>query len=109
MSAPTICICTLQLKDFLGVNYTTAELIAEPRKSFMENSNFILGSPQRVQPDVNGLCTLPLVETTSSEQTVVFRINYHTNNTFGTVVFDPLLIPNTATLDLSTVLTISRG
>lgn len=119
MSAPTICTCTLNLRDLLGNKPTNAELVCTPRKSFVENANMIMSAPKRATVDANGLITLALVETTSASQQVVFTLNYDTGTlattiyslggNFGTIVFDPIMIPNQASLDLSTVLTIARG
>lgn len=108
--ALTICTCTLTVKDMLRVNYTTAELVWEPRKSMVDSGTGVyISKPQRAQADVNGLCSLALVETTTDSQLGVFTLNWNDGGNYGQIVFDPVAIPNTATLDLSTLLTVSRG
>lgn len=112
MPSPTLCTCTLNIRDALGNNFAgTAELVWEPRKSFIESSssNFILSRPQRVLA-VNGVFTIVLVETASSGQLGTFSINWNdSDKNFGTVVFDPITIPNQASVDLSTLLSVGRG
>lgn len=111
MSAVTTCICTLSIKDMLGVSITAAELVCTPRKSFIQaaSGNFISAEPVRAVPDINGLITMTLARTDSDGQKVVFTLNYNDGKQFDTVVFDPITIPNSASVDLSTLLTVSRG
>lgn len=110
MSAPTICTCTLNVRDLLGNNITVAELVCEPRKSFIEtsSSNFVIARPQRATA-VAGVCTLALVETASSSQYVTFLLNYDDGQVARQVVFNPVFIPNQGSVDLSTILSIQRG
>lgn len=54
-------------------------------------------------------CYLPLVETTTNSQQVVFRLNWVENTNYGSLIFDPIEIPNQAFVDLSTLLTVVRG
>lgn len=55
-------------------------------------------------------CYLPLVETTTNSQNVVFSLNWDVAGiNSGSTLFDPMLIPNQSFLDLSSILTISRG
>lgn len=112
MSAPTLCTCTLTIRDQLGALFTgSAELVCEPRKSFIQasSSNLILSRPARAVA-VLGVCTLNLVETTTSNQLVDFTLSWNDGDkNFGSIVFDPISIPNQASVDLSTLLTPSRG
>ncbi len=110
MSALTICTCTLNVKDMLGAAFSTAELVYTPRKSVVNSGDAVyLARPQRATA-VAGVCTLALSETTTNSQLVVFTLNYDVaGQTSGSIIFDPIMIPNTSTLDLSTVLTVSRG
>lgn len=110
MSAPTTCVCTLNVRDMLGTSFSSAELVCEPRRSFIQlsSNNLVLSKPQRTIP-VAGVCTMTLVETTTSGQKVIFTLNYNDDKNFGSIVFDPVTIPNQASVDLSTILTISRG
>ncbi len=55
-------------------------------------------------------CYLPLAETTTNAQLCVFELNWDdAGNNSGSIIFDPIQIPNQTFLDLSTILTISRG
>jgi hypothetical protein len=112
MSAPTTCICTLSVRDVLGALFTgTAELVCEPRKSFVQSSsaNLVLSRPVRTTA-VAGVCTLTLVETTTANQLVTFTLNWNdSDKNFGTIVFDPIAIPNSSSVDLSTILSVGRG
>lgn len=110
MSALTICTCTLTVKDQLGANFSSAELIMEPRKSQVNSGDAVyLSKPQRATA-VAGVCTLALSETTTNNQQVIFTLNYDIAGTnSGSIIFDPIKIPNQASLDLSTLLTVSRG
>lgn len=108
MAAPTICTCTLTIRDILGALYSTAELVAEPKKSSIASSNLILSKPKRATA-VAGVCTLALTETTTSGEKVQFTLNWNDGVNYGSVVFDPVSIPNQASLDLSTLLTVARG
>lgn len=106
----TICTCTLNVKDVLRANYTTAELVWELRKSFVNSGTGVyIAKPKRVTADSNGLCTLALVETTTDSQLGVFTLNWNDGDNYGSVIFDPVKIPNSASVDLSTILTVSRG
>ena len=59
---------------------------------------------------VAGVCTLVLVQTTTDSQEGVFTLNWDVAGaSSGSVIFDPVEIPNTSSLDLSTILTVSRG
>jgi len=111
MAALTLCTCTLLIKDLLGLKFTTAELVCEPRKSIVHSGDAIyLIRPERATADVNGLCTMILSETTTNSQLVVFTLNWDdAGKNSGQVVFDPCYIPNQASLDLSTLLTVSKG
>ena len=111
MAALTICTCTLNVKDALGAKFTTAELVVEPRKSQIHSGDAVyINRPQRVTADTNGLCTLALSETTTDSQQVIFTLNWDdAGKNSGSVIFDPTYIPNQASLDLSTILTVSRG
>lgn len=110
MAALTICTCTLTIKDQLGALYSTAELIVEPRKSQVHSGDAIyISRPQRATA-VAGVCTLALSETTTDSQPVIFTLNYYEEGKYsGSIIFDPIFIPNQSTLDLSTILTVSRG
>ncbi len=58
--------------------------------------------------DEYALLTLP--DTITDSQLGVFTLNWDdAGKTSGQIVFDPITIPNQLTLDLSTVLTVSRG
>jgi len=53
---------------------------------------------------------MDLVETTTDNREVVFQINWDdAGKNSGSVIFDPIKIPDQASLDLSTLLTVSRG
>lgn len=106
----TICSCTLTVKDILGTAFTTAELVCEPRTSQVNTGDGVyLSRPKRAQANGSGVCTLALAETTTNNIYVVFSLKWHDGSNFNDLVFDPILIPNQASLDLSTVLTVSRG
>ena len=106
-----ICTCTLSVKDMLGNAFTTAELVWEPRKSMVDSGTGVyISRPERATADVNGLCTLALVQTTADAQLGVFTLNWDdAGKNSGSIVFDPIEIPNQASVDLSTILTVSRG
>lgn len=107
--ALTICTCTLSIKDMLSGAYSTAELLWEPRRSMIDSGTGVyLSKPQRTTA-VSGVCTLALVETTTDAQFGVFTLNWNDGNNYGSIVFDPVKIPNAASVDLSTILTVSRG
>lgn len=107
--ALTICTCTLTVKDMLGVAYSTAELVWEPRKSVVSSGTGVyVNKPQRALATA-GVCTLALAETTTDAQLGVFRLIWSDGTNYGEVVFDPIQIPNSASVDLSTILTVSRG
>lgn len=110
MAALTICTCTLNIKDQLGNAFSTAELVVEPRRSQVHSGDAVyISRPQRVTA-IAGVCTLALSETTTDNQEVIFTLNYDdAGKNSGSIVFDPIKIPNAATLDLSTILTVSRG
>ena len=110
MPALTVCTCTLNVKDALGNSFSTAELVCEPRKTQVHSGDaaYIM-RPQRVTA-VAGVCTLALSETTTDNQLVTFTLNWDdAGKNAGSVIFDPVLIPNQASVDLSTLLTVSRG
>lgn len=111
MPAPTTCTCSLTVKSFAGTTFTTAELVCEPRKSLIQSAttNLIVGTKQSVTADSSGVCTMTLASTTVDSQKVIFTLNWNNGNNFGSVVFDPITIPSTATVDLSTLLSVSRG
>ncbi len=52
---------------------------------------------------------LPLSETTTEAQYGVFVLDYNDASYYGSVIFDPVMIPDQDYLDLSSLLTISRG
>lgn len=52
---------------------------------------------------------LPLSETTTDSQPSVFTLNWNDGNNYDSIIFDPVEIPNQSVLDLSTLLTVSRG
>lgn len=105
----TICTCTLDVKDILGNSYSTCELVCEPRKSQVNSGDGIyLSKAERTQA-VNGVCTLALAETTTNNVYVVFSLKWNDGNNFNDLIFSPVLIPNQASVDLSTILTVSRG
>jgi hypothetical protein len=55
-------------------------------------------------------CYLALSETTTNSRQVVFELNYDdAGKTSGSIIFDPIMIPNQAFQDLSSILTVSRG
>lgn len=68
-----------------------------------------LDRPQRATA-VAGVCTLALVETTTDNQQGIFTLNWDVaGQASGSIVFDPCKIPNQSSVDLSTILTVSRG
>lgn len=54
-------------------------------------------------------CYLPLSETTTNNQQGIFKLSYTDGSYYDEIVFDPYKIPSQSFLDLSTVLTVSRG
>lgn len=107
--ALTICTCTLNIKDFLSAPYSTAELVWEPRKSMIDSGTGVyISKPQRVTA-VAGVFSIALVDSTTDSQKGVFTINWNDGNNYGSIIFDPVAIPNAASVDLSTILTVSRG
>ena len=106
----TICTCTLNVKNMLGNAFSTAELVCEPRKSMVDSGTGVyLSRPIRATA-VAGVCTLALVETTTDAQLVTFTLNWDdAGKNSGSIIFDPIKIPNAASVDLSTILTVSRG
>lgn len=108
--ALTICTCTLKVKDQLGAAYITAELVAETRKSQVNTADAVyINKPKRATANGSGVCTLALSETTTNSQQMVFTLNWNDGSNYGSIIFDPILIPNTSAVDLSTLLTVSRG
>lgn len=107
--ALTICTCTLNIKDMLRAAYSTAELVWEPRKSMVDSgTGLYISKPQRASA-VAGVCTLALVETTTDSVNGIFTLNWNDGSNYNSIIFDPIMIPNQASVDLSTLLTISRG
>ena len=115
MPALTLCTCTLNIKDQLGQlvptpSTVTAELVMEPRKSHVHSGDAVYISRPARAASVAGVCTLVLSETTTDSQQVIFTLNWDdAGKNSGSLVFDPVKIPNQASLDLSTILTVSRG
>lgn len=109
MAVLTICTCTLTVKDPKGALYSTAELVCEYRKSQVNSGDAqYVAKPVRATA-VNGVCTLALSETTTNAQQVVFSLNWNDGSNYGSTIFDPILIPNQASVDLSTLLTVARS
>lgn len=109
MAALVICTCTLTVRDPFGVLYSTAELVCEYRKSQVNSGDAdYISKPVRATA-VAGVCTLALAETTTNAQQVVFTLNWNDGSNYGSTVFDPILIPNQASVDLSTLLTVARS
>lgn len=110
MSAPSTCICTLNVRSFTGSNVVdeTAELVAELRKAFISGDNLIVDKRQRAKA-VSGICTLTLVQSASEDAKVNFYLNFNDGTDYRTIVFDPITIPASASVDLSTLLTVTRG
>ena len=52
---------------------------------------------------------LKLAETTTDSVVTVFTLNWQDSMNYNSIIFDPVAIPNQAYLDLSTLLTVSRG
>lgn len=52
---------------------------------------------------------MQLAETTTNNQNCVFTLEWSSSSNYGSIVFDPIKIPNSASVDLSTLLTVSRG
>lgn len=113
MPAPTICTVTANILNMLGVatSLTRAELVCEPRKSMVSTTldTIIISAPMRASFDAAGVATLALAETTSTNQKVVFSINWNNGDNFGSIIFDPVLIPSSASVNLADLATISRG
>lgn len=107
--ALTICTCTLNVKDQLGAAYSTAELKMEPRKSQVNSGDAIYLSKPKYVTAIAGVCTMLLSETTTNNQQVVFTLNWQDGSNYNSIIFDPIKIPNAASVDLSTLLTVSRG
>lgn len=106
----TVCVCTLSIKDLTGTAYSTAELVWDLRKSMVDSGTGLYVSKPVRATAVAGVCTLSLVETTTDNQQGVFTLNWDTaGGNSGSIVFDPIKIPNAASVDLSTILTVSRG
>lgn len=105
----TLCTCTLNVKNVLSSAYSTAELVFELRKSMVDSGTGIyIAKPVRATA-VAGVCTLILAETTTDAQLGVFTLNWNDGDNYGSITFDPIKIPNQASLDLSTLLTVARG
>lgn len=97
------------MNDQTGTAYSTAELVMEPRKTQVHSGDAIyLEKPIRVTA-VNGVCTMTLSETTTDAQQVIFQLNWNDGSNYNSIIFDPIQIPNQASVDLSTLLTVSRG
>lgn len=108
--ALTICTCTLSVKDILGTAFSTAELVAEPRKSIVSSGTGVYISQPKRATAVAGVCTLALAETTTNSVQMVFTLNWDVpGQVSGSIIFDPIYIPNSASVDLSTLLTPARG
>jgi len=81
----------------------------EPRKSQVHSGDAVyLEKPIRVSA-INGVCTMILAETTTDAQQVIFQLNWNDGSNYNSIIFDPIQIPNQASVDLSTILTVSRG
>lgn len=104
------CIVTANLTDMTGASFSSAELVCEPRKSVVSSTadQIVISKPMRASA-VSGVASLTLVETTTTAQKVIFTINYNDGNNFGTIVFDPCLIPNQTSINLADLVTVSRG
>lgn len=108
----TICTCTLNVRDQLGslTSSVTSELTMEPRKSQVNSGDALyLSRPERAAA-INGVITMALSETTTNNQQVVFTLNWDdAGKNSGSILFDPIKIPNQSSVDLSTILTVARG
>lgn len=93
----------------LRAAYSTAELVWETRKSMVDSgTGLYINKPQRATA-VAGVCTLALVETTTDAVFGVFTLNWNDGSNYNSIIFDPIQIPNSASVDLSTLLTVARG
>jgi hypothetical protein len=108
MAAPNECVCTLSIRDLLGDNVTSAELVCLPRRSYLSNGNLITAAPKRATITA-GVCTLSLPESATAGTKVVFQVQYVQNDQVYDILSEPVTIPNQASLDLSTVFTVNRG
>lgn len=104
----TICTCTLNIKDFTGTAYDACELVAQPMHSSINGTNLILSKPVRAVPTA-GLITINLTETATQSELVQFTLNWNNQQNYGSIIFDPITIPDQASLDLSTILSPVRG
>lgn len=107
--ALTLCTCTLNIKNVLSAAYSTAELVWELRKSMVDSGTGVYISKPIRTTAVAGVCTLILTETTTDSQLGTFTLNWNDGDNYGSITFDPVRIPNQASLDLSTLLTVARG
>lgn len=55
------------------------------------------------------ICYIPLTSTNTTNLQGIFQLVWNDGSNYDTIIFDPVEIPNEDYLDLTTVLTVSRG
>lgn len=88
------------------VNSAAASLLVAPVLSGIGSTAQTFFTPAVSLSDY--VCLLSLSETTTDSQLSVFTLNWYDDN-YNSIIFDPIQIPNQSYLDLSTILTVSRG
>ena len=57
----------------------------------------------------DSMCVMDLAETTTNLQQSIFTLEWNDGSNYASIVFDPIQIPNQSYVDLSTIVTVSRG
>lgn len=83
-----------------------ASVLVDPIMSGASSNTQTFFTPAVLLSDY--VCVLKLSETTTDAQLSVFTLNWY-GSSYNSIIFDPIQVPNQAYLDLSTMLTVSRG
>lgn len=92
------------MQDILGVIPTTATLYVKPVMGGFNSQHFIVSKKVSGNANASGYIEMTLDETTSGGLYVQFTLAYSDGVDTRYRDYQPIKIPNQATLDLSTVL-----
>jgi hypothetical protein len=93
------------VQDLIGNYFENFVLIAKPLHGFF-NSGTLVAQSSIIFRALSGNITGSLPETASTQQLIVFSANYTANGIYQEIYFNPVIIPNVASINISQLLTV---
>lgn len=93
------------VQDLVGAYFADFVLVARPPHGFFNSSVLVAASSISMRA-LSGAITGNLPETETTQQHIGFSAHYTADGIYQEIYFNPVIIPNVASIDISDLLTV---